>query len=282
MTRQNRGITQDVIAAQNATVLAVAHRGVWDSAPENSLAALREAIRLGVDIVEMDAQLTADSHVVVIHDDTLDRTSDMSGCIGKMTLAEIRQARLRGSDGGSAWPLSNEKVPLLYEVLEEARGRIVINVDVKHEHEFGVIARDIRDKGLSAGVIMKSPVDLAAARFPIVSPSRDTQVPYMPMIHLKRGKTVDILRQIDDIGVGIVEANFDHIDAVTEAYAEFQRLGVRIWVNTLDCSHSLDYSDTRALAAPDAVWGALIRAGVGAIQVDHAAEFIEFRSTLSR
>lgn len=282
MTRQNRGITQDVIAAQNATVLAVAHRGVWDSAPENSLAALREAIRLGVDIVEMDAQLTADSHVVVIHDDTLDRTSDMRGCIGKMTLAEIRQARLRGSDGGSAWPLSNEKVPLLYEVLEEARGRIVINVDVKHEHEFGVIARDIRDKGLSAGVIMKSPVDLAAARFPIVSPSRDTQVPYMPMIHLKRGKTVDILRQIDDIGVGIVEANFDHIEALTEAYTEFQRLGVRIWVNTLDCSHSLDYSDTRALAEPDAVWGALIRAGVGAIQVDHAAEFIEFRSTLSR
>ncbi|MFJ5469358.1 glycerophosphodiester phosphodiesterase family protein [Pectobacterium carotovorum] len=282
MTRQNRGITQDVIAAQNATVLAVAHRGVWDSAPENSLAALREAIRLGVDIVEIDAQLTADSHVVVIHDDTLDRTSDMSGCIGKMTLAEIRQARLRGSDGGSAWPLSNEKVPLLYEVLEEARGRIVINVDVKHEQEFGVIARDIRDKGLSTGVIMKSPVDLASARFPLASPSLDTQVPYMPMIHLKRGETADILRQIDDIGVAIVEANFDHIDAVTEAYAEFQRLGVRIWVNTLDCSHSLDYSDARALAEPDAVWGALIRAGVGAIQVDHAAEFIEFCSTLSR
>jgi glycerophosphoryl diester phosphodiesterase len=282
MTKQNRGITQDVIAAQNATVLAVAHRGVWDSAPENSLAALREAIRLGVDIVEIDAQLTADSHVVVIHDDTLDRTSDMSGCIGKMTLEEIRQARLRGSDGSSAWPLSNEKVPLLYEVLEEARGRIVINVDVKHEHEFGVIARDIRDKGLSAGVIMKSPVDLASARFPIASPSLDTQVPYMPMIHLKWGKTVDILRQIDDIGVGIVEASFDHIEVLTEVYAEFQRLGVRIWVNTLDCSHSLDYSDTRALAEPDAVWGALIRAGVGAIQVDHAAEFIEFRSTLSR
>ncbi|MCA6972859.1 glycerophosphodiester phosphodiesterase family protein [Pectobacterium carotovorum] len=282
MTRQNRGITQDVIAAQNATVLAVAHRGVWNSAPENSLAALREAIRLGVDIVEIDAQLTADSHVVVIHDDTLDRTSDMSGCIGKMTLAEIRQARLRGSDGGSAWPLSNEKIPLLYEVLEEARGRIVINVDVKHEQEFGVIARDIRDKGLSAGVIMKSPIDLASARFPLVSPSLDTQVPYMPMIHLKQGKTADILRQIGDIGVAMVEANFDHIDAVTEAYAEFQRLGVRIWVNTLDCSHSLDYSDTRALAEPDAVWGALMRAGVGAIQVDHAAEFIEFRSTLSR
>ncbi|WP_174868301.1 glycerophosphodiester phosphodiesterase family protein [Pectobacterium polaris] len=282
MTKQNRGITQDVIAAQNATVLAVAHRGVWASAPENSLAALREAIRLGVDIVEIDAQLTADSHVVVIHDDTLDRTSDMSGCIGKMTLEEIRQARLRGSDGSSAWPLSNEKVPLLYEVLEEARGRIVINVDVKHEHEFGVIARDIRDKGLSAGVIMKSPVDLASARFPIASPSLDTQVPYMPMIHLKWGKTVDILRQIDDIGVGIVEASFDHIEVLTEVYAEFQRLGVRIWVNTLDCSHSLDYSDTRALAEPDAVWGALIRAGVGAIQVDHAAEFIEFRSTLSR
>ncbi|MGQ5289936.1 glycerophosphodiester phosphodiesterase family protein [Pectobacterium actinidiae] len=282
MTRQNKGITQELIAVQNPTVLSVAHRGVWASAPENSLAALSEAIRLGVDIVEIDAQLTADSHVVVIHDDTLDRTSDMSGCIGKMMLAEIRQARLRGSDGGSAWPLSNEKVPLLYEVLEEARGRIVINVDIKHEHEFGVIARDIRDKGLSAGVIMKSPVDLASARFPISSPSRDTQIPYMPMIHLRRGETVDILRQIDDIGVAIVEARFDHIETLTEAYTEFQRLGVRIWVNTLDCSHSLDYSDRRALVNPDAVWGALIHAGVGAIQVDHAAALIDFRSTLLR
>ncbi|MEI7369273.1 glycerophosphodiester phosphodiesterase family protein [Pectobacterium sp. 1950-15] len=282
MTKHNKGMTQDVIAAQNATVLAVAHRGVWTSAPENSLAALREAIRLGIDIVEIDAQLTADSHVVVIHDDTLDRTSDMRGRVSQMTLADVRQARLRGSDGSSAWPLSDEKVPLLYEILEEARGRVVINVDVKHEHEFGVIARDIRDKGLSAGVIMKSPVDLASAHFPIVSPSQDTQIPYMPMIHLKWGETADILRQIDDIGVAIVEANFDHIEAVTEAYAEFQRLGVRIWVNTLDCSHSLDYSDTRALADPDAVWGALIRAGVGAIQVDHADAFIDFRSTRSR
>ncbi|MEQ9886131.1 glycerophosphodiester phosphodiesterase family protein [Pectobacterium zantedeschiae] len=282
MTKQSKGITQELIAAQNTTVLTVAHRGIWASAPENSLAALREAIRQGVDIVEIDAQLTADSHVVVIHDDTLDRTSDMSGSVGKMTLAEIRQARLRGSDGGSAWPLSHEKVPLLYEVLEEARGRIVINVDVKHEHEFGVIARDIRDKGLSAGVIMKSPVNLDTACFPITSPAQDTQIPYMPLIHLQRGKTIDILRQVDDFGVAIVEANFDHIDTVLETYAEFQRLGVRIWVNTLDCSHSLNYSDTRALADPDAVWGALIRAGVGAIQVDHAAALIDFRSTMSR
>ncbi|WP_225181027.1 glycerophosphodiester phosphodiesterase family protein [Pectobacterium aroidearum] len=282
MTKHNKGMTQSVIAAQNATVLAVAHRGVWASAPENSLAALREAIRLGVDIVEIDAQLTADSHVVVIHDDTLDRTSDMRGRVSQMTLAEIRRARLRGSNGGLAWPLSDEKVPLLYEVLEEARGRVVINVDVKHAREFDVIARDIRDKGLSSGVIMKSPVDLASASFPIASPSRDTQIPYMPMIHLKRGETADILRQVDDIGVAIVEANFVHIDAVSEAYAEFQRLGVRIWVNTLDCSHSLDYSDTRALADPEAVWGTLIHAGVGAIQVDHADAFIDFRSALSR
>ncbi|WP_409160693.1 glycerophosphodiester phosphodiesterase family protein [Pectobacterium sp. B2J-2] len=282
MTKQNKGMTQDVISAQNATVLAVAHRGVWASAPENSLAALREAIRLGVDIVEMDAQLTADSHIVVIHDDTLDRTSDMRGRVSQMTLAEIRQAHLRGSDGSSAWSLSDEKVPLLYEILEEARGRVVINVDVKHEREFGVIARDIRDKGLSAGVIMKSPIDLASAHFPIASPSRDIQIPYMPILHLKRGETADILRQVDDIGIAIVEVNFDHIDALTEAHVEFQRLGVRIWVNTLDCSHSLDYSDTHALADPDAVWGALIRAGVGAIQVDHANVFINFRSTLSR
>ncbi|GKW22693.1 glycerophosphoryl diester phosphodiesterase [Pectobacterium carotovorum subsp. carotovorum] len=282
MTKQSKGITQELIAAQNTTVLTVAHRGVWASAPENSLAALREAIRLGVDIVEIDAQLTADSHVVVIHDNTLDRTSNMRGKVGKMTLAEIRQARLRGSDGSSAWPLSNEKIPLLYEVLEEARGRIVINVDVKNEREFGVIARDIRDKGLSAGAIMKSPIHLAAARFPLVSPSPDSLIPYMPLIQLQRGETVDILRQIDDFGVAIVEANFDHIDTLVEAYAEFQRLGVRIWVNTLDCAHPLDYSDTRALVDPDAVWGALIRAGVGAIQVDHAAAFIDFRATLLR
>ena len=67
-----------------------AHRGGAAYAPENTLVAFANAVRLGVDELEADTQLTADGHLVVIHDDTVDRTTDCSGTVPSMTLAEIR------------------------------------------------------------------------------------------------------------------------------------------------------------------------------------------------
>lgn len=90
-----------------------AHRGgalLW---PENSLRAFRESLALGVDLLELDVHLAADGRVIVIHDPTLDRTTDGRGPVGDRTAAELARLRLRGPDGG----ITDERVPTLEDVL---------------------------------------------------------------------------------------------------------------------------------------------------------------------
>ena len=90
-----------------------AHRGGARLWPENSLRAFREAIALGVDLVELDVHLAADGQPVVMHDATLDRTTEARGPVTDRTAVELARVRLRGPDG----ELTDERVPTLDEVL---------------------------------------------------------------------------------------------------------------------------------------------------------------------
>jgi glycerophosphoryl diester phosphodiesterase len=92
-----------------------AHRG-GAALPENSLAAFRGALALGVDALEFDVHLTADGEPVVIHDATLERTTTGRGAVADTTLAQLRALRVRGRDGGP----TTESVPTLAEVLDLA------------------------------------------------------------------------------------------------------------------------------------------------------------------
>jgi glycerophosphoryl diester phosphodiesterase len=92
----------------------VAHRGASDVAPENTLAAFDAAWRAGADAIELDVQLTADGVPVVIHDETLDRTTNGSGAVGLLTFEALRQL-----DAGSWFSpeFAGQPVPTLGEVL---------------------------------------------------------------------------------------------------------------------------------------------------------------------
>jgi glycerophosphoryl diester phosphodiesterase len=91
----------------------VAHRGGAARWPENSLTAFRGALAGGAKLVELDVHLTADGTVAVIHDPTLDRTTDATGAVGQCTAADLRRARLRAGDG----TLTDDCVPTLDDVL---------------------------------------------------------------------------------------------------------------------------------------------------------------------
>ncbi|MEO1085553.1 MAG: glycerophosphodiester phosphodiesterase family protein, partial [Acidobacteriota bacterium] len=108
----------------------IAHRGFSGRAPENTLAAVRAAIELGADMVEVDVTLTADGHVVLMHDDTLDRTTDGTGAAMDATLEELRKL-----DAGSWFDPSfaGEPVPTLVELLELVTDKILLNIEIKHE-----------------------------------------------------------------------------------------------------------------------------------------------------
>lgn len=104
----------------------IAHRGASGAAPENTLAAFRRAVAMGAAMIELDVQLSRDREVVVIHDDTVDRTTD-----GRGPVAALDYRTLRRLDAGSWFgrEFAGERIPSLAEVLAEVP--IALNVELK-------------------------------------------------------------------------------------------------------------------------------------------------------
>lgn len=112
-----------------AEVLVVAHRGHWRAAPELPLKAVDLAVRAGAHVVEIDVRRTADGHLVLMHDSTVDRTTDGTGAVSELTLAEVKRLRLKVGLGGSQAPLTDERVPTLAEAMAVVKGRAMVNLD---------------------------------------------------------------------------------------------------------------------------------------------------------
>ncbi len=104
-----------------------AHRGSSAHAPENTLPAFRLALEQNADAIELDAKLTADGKIVVIHDQSVDRTTDGTGMVKNLALSEIRLL-----DGGSHFDIAfrGELIPTLDEVLDEFGRRTFINIEL--------------------------------------------------------------------------------------------------------------------------------------------------------
>jgi glycerophosphoryl diester phosphodiesterase len=102
-------------------VTVIAHRGWSGKYPENTLLAFREAIKLGVPAVELDAQSTSDGKTVVIHDVMVDRTTNGHGAVRDMQFVQIREL-----DAGQG-----ERVPTLEEVLDLCIGKVAVQLEVK-------------------------------------------------------------------------------------------------------------------------------------------------------
>jgi glycerophosphoryl diester phosphodiesterase len=112
--------------------LVIAHRGDSAHRPENTLASFASALEVGATLVELDVQLTADGHVVVIHDPTLDRTTSGRGDVRRMTLAEVRQVSA-GFPERFGDTFADQRVPTLAEVLALVCERARVMVEVKTE-----------------------------------------------------------------------------------------------------------------------------------------------------
>ncbi|MGE5258214.1 MAG: glycerophosphodiester phosphodiesterase, partial [Hyphomicrobiales bacterium] len=108
--------------------LLIGHRGYPARFPENTLASFQGAMQAGCDMIELDVTLTRDRKVVVIHDDTLNRTTNGNGAVSKHTLAEIKQL-----DAGSWFDpqFSAERVPEIDELIQLTANRCLLNIEIK-------------------------------------------------------------------------------------------------------------------------------------------------------
>lgn len=100
----------------------IAHRGASAHAPENTLAAFQLALDQNADGIELDVMLSKDDHLMVIHDDSVDRTTNGSGLVHEMTLEELQSL-----DAGNG-----QRIPTLVEVFENFGGRFLINIELKN------------------------------------------------------------------------------------------------------------------------------------------------------
>lgn len=263
----------------NPAILTIAHRGFWTATAENSLASVRAAVAAGVEMIEIDTQATADGRLVVIHDETLDRTTTGKGTVSELNFELVRAANLKTGAGGDAAGVTGECVPTLEELLEEARGRITVNIDTKFTRDLPQVMKTVLRLGIEDQVLVKTDIDPEAGHFEVLDADWFGKIPHMPMFPVRKGKFAEDLRRIEALKAPMIEVKFTDIADLTEGRAEMERQNIRLWINSLDVSHCLDFNDTRALSNPEAVWGALAEAGVGAIQTDEVEAFTTWLKT---
>jgi glycerophosphoryl diester phosphodiesterase len=259
------------LARLRAHPLIVAHRGDWRSLPENSVSAMLSARDIGADMVEIDAQTIADGTLVVIHDDTLDRTTGATGAVADLTPDALAGLRLRAGAGGDGAPLTDHALPTLEQMLGALRGKVLVNIDTKHARDLDAVAALVLDMGMQDQVVLKMSVTRPGE---FSDAPWYGQVAFMPLcMGLPKGALVGTILPIAQAArAPLVELDFHDLAEVAALDAVLRPLGTGLWVNTLDPVHSLDLYDSRALQDPSSVWDVLLDAGVRAIQTDRAEE----------
>lgn len=165
-------------------ILIFAHRGASAAAPANTLAAFRLAAEMGADGIELDVHLSRDGEAVVIHDFTVDRTTDGRGAVREMTLVQLQEL-----DAGSRFDptFAGERIPTLQEVFDAIGHRLLVNVELKSlpgrsrglEAE---VVRLIEDNNLAHRVIVSSFNPLSLRRVKRLNPNILTALLYAPKL----------------------------------------------------------------------------------------------------
>ncbi len=257
--------------AKSNYVFVIAHRGDWRGAPENSLQAIENAIRMGVDMVEIDIQRTKDGNFILMHDKTLNRTSTGKGAVADYTTDELKAFKLKSGHNIK----SRRSIPTLEEALNLCKDRILINID-KGGTYIKEILPIIRKCKMEKQVIIKGnyPVDKVKAEY-----GEETDMLYMPVIYLgKEGATAEAEAFIKDFRPVAYEITFgQESDLDAKLLKRMIKSGSRVWVNSLWDTLCAGHDDENALIeGKDKHWGWILNHHATMIQTDRPQELIEY------
>jgi glycerophosphoryl diester phosphodiesterase len=201
--------------------LIIAHRGASADAPENTLAAFALALEQRADGIELDVQLSADGWPVIIHDETVDRTSNGSGRVSAMTVAELQRLDLG----------MGQTIPTLDELFEAFGPTLLYNVELKSD---GLLRTGLRDTGLEAAVADR--IEAHHLENHVLVSSFDPFCVRRARRHLSHTTPVAILRETRAMQIAhrLVTAEADHpnYQLVDERYMAWTRehnLRVNVW-----------------------------------------------------
>ncbi len=273
-TRTRAEILRDRILQGDTTqVIVVAHRGDWRYAPENSIAAIEHSIAVGVDVVELDLQLTKDSVLIVMHDGTLNRTTTGKGNVKDWPLDSIKTLNLKNGCGIR----TKHIVPTLEEALLAAKGKVLINLD-KADRYFDLVVPVLEKTGTAKQIIMKGskPADEVLTLYGKYL----DEIMYMPVVNLYRENARELMEgYMADLKPCAYELVYKTDDEV--AYPKELRSALSgkalIWYNTLWDTLCGGHDDDLALEDPDAAFGFLIDTlGARIIQTDRSELLLKY------
>ncbi len=259
------GLIKDLEDSENTSVMVVAHRGDWRNAPENSLQAIRNCIDMGVDMVEIDVRETKDEKLVLMHDETIDRTTNASGYVRDWTFDSLRTLRLLDGIGIE----TAFKIPTLEEALLTAKGKILVNLDKSYnifDKCYEVIKRT---KTLNQVVIKgeKTRQEVEAEFGQYLD-----EVYFMPIVRLPHP---DAQKVVDDYLQNRVPIAFEFLvpsDTISliQDFDEIRRKGSSIWVNALWPDLCGGYDDEKAALNPE-TYNWYLENNIDIIQTDRPA-----------
>lgn len=254
-------------------VLVVAHRGNWRYAPENSIAAIEHSIAIGVDIVELDLQLSKDSVLFVIHDSKLERTTTGKGKISDWTADSLRTLKLKNGAGIR----TIHSLPTLEEAMLTAKGKVLVNLD-KADRYFNLLMPVLEKTGTTSQVIMKG--TKSAVLVDSLYGEYLDKVIYMPKIKLDNSEAII---QTEDYSSNLMshvyELSYSTEEALHRAIELKNKLkgSALIWYNTLWDTQCGGHDDDHALTDPDSAYGYLINVlGANIIQTDRAEFLLDY------
>ena len=265
-------IRNKLINRDNSSVLVVAHRGDWRNFPENSLTAIDNAIKMGVDIIELDVQRTQDGHIILMHDKTLNRTTTGRGKVSDWPLDSIRTLKLKN---GCAIK-TKENIPTLEEALHHAKDKIMLNLD-KADLYFDEIYALMKKTGTTQQIIMKGAKSAQEVKAKFGTYLED--VIYMPVIDLNKPEAANHINAfVEELNPVAFELLYkEDTNALPKDLRNILHRKALIWYNTLWDTLCGGHDDDMALDDPDAAYGYLIDTlGARIIQTDRPAYLIEY------
>lgn len=247
----------------NNQIMVIAHRGDWRNAPENSVQAIKNCIEMGVDMVEIDVQATKDGHLVLMHDDRIDRTTTGTGMVGDWTLDSLKTLYLRN---GANHP-TRDRVPTLEEAMLAAKGHILVNLDKCYDN-FDKAYAVLEKTGTVDHVVMKGKVPLSQVKEEFGAYL--DKVRFMPVVDLSDPSAAAIIGEYrTEMKPLAYEFVFSDLRSpVLRELGDIKKDGSRIWVNSLWASLNAGYDDDAALINLDSIYGWYLDKGINMIQTD--------------
>lgn len=240
-------INKAFLSPGSKVIMIASHRGTHNTFPENSMAAFKKGIELGIDVIELDVRHTKDDSLVIMHDGSVDRTTNGKGKVAEMTFEEIRKLRLKFNG-----ELTEEKVPTLEEALILAKGKILVDLDIK-TNRVPAIMKVVERTQTASTTFFFLGRGIYAKMLKEQSPVYRTLV--------RTHKEADV----DSVFV-VTKTEAVHIDPSHNTVAVTSKIksnGARVWINALGAV------DKKAAAGDLEAYGELLKNGANMVQTDY-------------